>query len=197
MKQRLTNQLLQRGYKYKQILPHIESVQFRKGQQFLFRQTPKVNKQKLVFVTQFCDDANRLKQIIKKHWKLIKNNKTLRSIFPEPPVIAYRNNPSLKQKLVRAKLKPIAETTELEDTQPNHNTQTHTTHSPDTEYSYTIFKSSLQKFRNPIKRCCHACAICPLLETRCFAESTILKHKFPISQPHPKQFFNCKTKNVI
>ena len=144
MKQRLTNQLLQRGYKYKQILPHIESVQFRKGQQFLFRQTPKVNKQKLVFVTQFCDDANRLKQIIKKHWKF-------RSIFPEPPVIAYRNNPSLKQKLVRAKLKPIAETTELEDTQPNHNTQTHSTHSPDTEYSYTIFKSSLQKFRNPIK----------------------------------------------
>ena len=41
-------------------------------------------------------------------------------------------------------LKPIAETTELEDTQPNHNTQTHTTHSPDTEYPYTIFKSSLQ-----------------------------------------------------
>ena len=100
MKQRLTNRLLQRGYKYKQILPHIESVQFRKGGQFLFRQTPKVNKQKLVFVTQFCDDANRLKQIIKKHWKLIKNNKTLRSIFPEPPVIADRNNPSLKQKLV-------------------------------------------------------------------------------------------------
>ena len=82
---------------------------------------------------------------------LNKYNKTLRSIFPEPPVIAYRNNPSLKQKLVQAKLKPIAETTELEDTQPNHNTQIHTTHSPDTEYPYTIFKNSLQKFRNPIK----------------------------------------------
>ena len=48
-----------------------------------------------------------------------------------------------------------------------------------------------------IKHCCHACVICPLLETRCFAESTILKHKFPINLPHPKQFFNYKTKNVI
>ena len=67
----------------------------------------------------------------------------------------------------------------------------------DTEYPYTIFKGSLQNFRNPIKRCCHACALCPLLETRCFVESTVLKHKFPICQPHPKQFFNCQTSNVI
>ena len=80
----------------------------------------------------------------------------------------------------------------LEESKPNSNRDRF-----DTEYPYTIFKSSLQKFRNPIKRCCRACVICPLLETRCFAESTTLKHKFPISQPHPKQFFNCKTKNVI
>ena len=61
MKQKLTNRLLQRGYKYKQILPHIESVQFNKRQQLPFRQIPKAKKQKLVFVTQFCDNANRLK----------------------------------------------------------------------------------------------------------------------------------------
>ena len=44
---------------------------------------------------------------------------------------------------------------------------------------------------------CHAHVICPFFEARCFAECTILKHKFPISLPHPKQFFNCRTKNVI
>ena len=71
--------------------------------------------------------------------------------FLEPPVVAYRNNLSLKQKLARAKLKPIAETTELEDTQPNRNTQEHTIQPTDTEYPYTIFKGNLQNFRNPIK----------------------------------------------
>ena len=41
------------------------------------------------------------------------------------------------------------------------------------------------------------CIICPLLETRCFAESTTLKLRYPINLPHPKQFFNCRIKNVI
>ena len=197
MKQRLTNRLLQGGYKHKQVLPHINSVKFNQRRQFLFRKKPKDNKKKLVFVTQFCDDAQRLKQIIKKHWKLIKKDETLNRIFPEPPVIAFRNNPSLKHKLVRAKLKPIDEPTHLGHTQPNTSEPTHTAQPLSIEYPHDIFKSSLQNFRNPTKRCCHACVICPLFETRCFAESTTLKHKFPISLPHPKQFFNCRTKNVI
>ena len=34
----------------------------------------------------------------------------LNQIFPSPPVIAYKANPSLKKKLVRAKLKPLDQT---------------------------------------------------------------------------------------
>ena len=142
MKQRLTNRLLQRCYKHKQVLPHISSVKFKQRQQILFRQKPKNNKKKLVFVTQFCDDAQRLKHIIKKHWKLIQNDKILSSIFPDPPVIAFRNNPSLKHKLVRAKLKPIDETTQSEDTQSDSSAPKHTTQQPPVEYPHT-FKSSL------------------------------------------------------
>ena len=43
MKQRLTNRLIQRGYKYKQVLPHLDSVKFDHRQQTLFRQKPKRN----------------------------------------------------------------------------------------------------------------------------------------------------------
>ena len=197
MKQRLTNRLLQRGYKHKQVLPHLNAVKFNQRHQILFRNKPKDNKKKLVFVTHFCDDAHRLKQILKKHWKLIKNNKTLNHIFPEPPVIAYRNHPSLKHKLVRAKLKSIDEPTQSGNTQLNPSKSAHTTQPLPAEYPQSIFKSSLQNFRNPIRRCCYACAICPSFETRCFAESTTFKHKFPIDIPNPKQFFNCRTKNVI
>ena len=81
-------------------------------------------KPKLAFTTLWCDDAKRLKQTIKKHWRLIENNKTPREIFPEPPIIAYRNNDSLRKELVRAKLKPIGDTdqmNQIKQTQiPNH-----------------------------------------------------------------------------
>ena len=39
-----------------------------------------------------------------------------------------------------------------------------------------------------------ACLICPLMDTKCFAESTSLKQKYPINLPNPKQSFNCETK---
>ena len=68
---------------------------------------------------------------------LVKNNKLLNSIFPEPPVIAYRNNPS-QNKLVRAKLKPIGESTQSSDSHPDqqlnmirlHNNHSLNTHTP-------------------------------------------------------------------
>ena len=56
------------------------------------------------------DDINRIKRIFKKHWILIKNNTLLNHIFPSPPVIAYKANPSLRKKLVRARLKPLDQT---------------------------------------------------------------------------------------
>ena len=62
MTQRLTNRLLQRGYKHKQVLPHLNAVKFNQRHHILFRNKPKDNNKKLVFVTHFCDDAHRLKQ---------------------------------------------------------------------------------------------------------------------------------------
>ena len=90
------------------------------------------------------------------------------------------------------------ETDDSEATQPDQITPktTQELHVP-IDYPYTIFKSSLQNFKNPIRCCCHACVMCPLIETRCFAESTTLEQKYPIMLQHPKQFFNCKTKIVI
>lgn len=60
MTQKLADRLIQRGYKYKQILPHIKPVKFNQGRQTLFRQKPTANHIKGVSVTQFCDNAHRL-----------------------------------------------------------------------------------------------------------------------------------------
>ena len=192
---KLKNRLTQRGYKQNQILKHIKPITFNQREQILSKEKNKSTKQrKLAFTTTFCDDAKRLKLIIKIHWKLIQNNKILNEIFPQPPLIAYRNSDSLRNKLVRAKLTPINDINPQSQTnqsdKPNHIPL------PD-NYPYNLFKDSLQNFRNPVKRCCKACILCPTLETRGFAESTTLKHKFPINLPHPKQSFNCKSTHTI
>ena len=82
----LTHRLKERGYKHNQILKHIKSIKFNQRTESLSRKKQRENKiQKLVFVTQFCDDTTRLKRILKKHWKLIQHNNTLRNIFPNSP----------------------------------------------------------------------------------------------------------------
>ena len=75
-----------------------------------------------------------------KHWKPIKQNNKLRKIFPNPPIIAYKGNPSLRNKLVRAKLKPIEDIA-----QTNQETQPNFYHERITEnYPYTIFTETLE-----------------------------------------------------
>ena len=191
---KLTHKLKERGYKHNQITRHINSVKFNQREETLTKSKHKNNnQQKLVFTTQFNDDANRLKQIIKKHWKLIHRNKTLKAVFPNAPIIAFRGNPSLRNELIRAKLKPI------EDTQPLTLTQCDLNEPPKIpqDYPHNIFSESSQNFRNPIKKCCKGCIICSRMLTTCFVQSTSLGHRYPITPPNPKQSFNCKTKNVV
>ena len=163
-------------------MPHIDSVKFNQRWNILFRQ-------KLVFVTQFCDDAKRFKQVIKIHRKLIKLTVHLAILSQTPP--AYR-----KHKLVRAKLKSIDET-RLMIQKPHNWIKLHQKQHKNYVYLWTTNIPNLRavyKTLNPIRHCCHACVICPLIETRCFTESTTLKQKYPIMLKYSKQFFNCKTK---
>ena len=74
---KLTHKLKERGYKQNQITRHIKSVKFNQRKETLSKTKNHQNQErKLVFITQFNDDADRLKQIIRKHWKLIQRNET-------------------------------------------------------------------------------------------------------------------------
>ena len=122
---------------------------------------------KLVFITQYTDDIQR---IFNKHWKLIKNNQYLKQIFPSPPIIAYRANPSLKKKLVRAKLKPInngTNTTMLQTSPPHCKPQT------EPNYPFNLFQSTSQNYRNVIWK------NMPILQT---TKHQILCHEHKINQ---------------
>ena len=130
---------------------------------------------------------NSKDQMNAKHWKLIKNNPYLKQILPSPPVIAYRANPSLKKKPVRAKLKPLniepTATTPL--TPPPHQPQM------EPNYPFNIFHSTSQNYRNPIKWHGKSCTYCKL-DTKSFATSTTRSTKIPIDPPPPKHYHNCQ-----
>ena len=113
----LVHRLKHRGYRQNQILKHVQEVKFNQRPESLIKRKQK--EPKLVFTTNYCDDIRRIKCALKKHWKLIEQNETLREIFPQPPVIAFKANPSLRHKLVRAKLKPLDDPPQPIPHQPN------------------------------------------------------------------------------
>ena len=208
MTYKLVHKLKQRGYKHNEIINHIKDIPFSERKETLTRKQKPKQTDKLIFVTQYTDDIHRIKRIFKKHWTLIKNNKYLKQIFPSPPVIACRANPSLKNKVVRAKLKPLQptepnthpnldrgatpESHEEPYIEPNHE-ESHI----EPNYPFNLFETTSQNFRNPIKRCIKTCSICTKLETKSFAYSTTRSTKTPINPPPPNQNFNCQSRNVV
>ena len=45
-----------------------------------------------------------LTNIIKRHWRTMKQDPYLATVFPVPPMVAYKRPPNLKDKLIRAKV---------------------------------------------------------------------------------------------
>ena len=186
---KLIHKLKQRGYKHNQITSHIKDIPFSDRKVALRRKVKTKQPDKLVFATQYSDDINRIKRIFRKHWTLIENNSLLNQIFPSPPVIAYKANPSLKKKLVRAKLKPLDQT-DLNPTLDLNNTQDESQLAIEPDYPFNLFKYTSQNYRKPVKRCNNKCNNCKKMETKFFAYSTIKATKTPITPPPENQHYN-------
>ena len=95
--------LRDRGYPrnlVEKLLPEIKFT--RRGS--VLKGNNKTQKHILPFVTQYRPSVSNLKQALLKKWHLIQNQRLLRQIFKEPPIISYRKGKSLRDLLVRAKL---------------------------------------------------------------------------------------------
>ena len=49
-------------------------------------------------------------KVIREHWHFLQEDTTVGHLFPNPPLMAYRMNTNLRNKLVRAKLPPSSST---------------------------------------------------------------------------------------
>jgi hypothetical protein len=49
-------------------------------------------------------ESHTLKQALTKNWNIINNDRKLKTIFPNEPIIAFKRAKNIQVKLVRAKL---------------------------------------------------------------------------------------------
>ena len=111
--------LLTRGYTEKELSQITTRIQHTNRPSVLENTRSGLDKyDKLVFTTSFnpCIETTQLKRALVQHWDKIEQDATLRKLFPEKPLIAYKRNKNLKDTLVRAKLNTNSEQ-KLEATQ--------------------------------------------------------------------------------
>jgi hypothetical protein len=67
----------------------------------------KVNKNETrpTFRVPFNTNTTHIGQIVKKHWHLIESDPTLKILWPNIPMVAYKRNKNIKEMLVSSKLK--------------------------------------------------------------------------------------------
>jgi hypothetical protein len=101
--QNLRVALIGRGYKDKDILPHINKASSYTQSQLLINTTPKNNTRTLPFVIPYNPDLAPLSHILTQHWHYIENDPVLSRVWLEQPVIAYQRHKNLKEHFVRTK----------------------------------------------------------------------------------------------
>ena len=62
-----------------------------------------------MFVVHYDPRLPSVTGIVKKHWRtMVNTDPHLKEVFPLPPLVAYKRPPNLKEKLIRAKVPPLA-----------------------------------------------------------------------------------------
>ena len=136
-----------------------------------------------------------LKGFSKNIGQLLKTIHCLIKCFHHPE-ITYKANPSLKKKLVRARLKSLDQTN-LNPTPDLNNTQEESQPTIEPNYLFSLFKHTSQNYRNPVNRCNKKCNNCMKLETKSFAYSATKGTKTPTTPSPPNQNHNCTSKNIV
>ena len=197
MTKTLKNKMVNRGYRSKRIQGIIDTVKFEQRNESLYKpkQTPENNTKPLVLGTRYSDCSKSICRILKKHWHLINSDATLKQVFPEPPMVAHKNNPSLANKLVRSKLKCTThEPTMITRSQTRSNSQGRLN-------SYTEQTTNIQTrnlFHNrKISRPCgeRNCLLCARLTDTCFILSKTHKRRHYIRYVGPT--ITCTTERVV
>ncbi|XP_039261676.2 uncharacterized protein LOC120337843 [Styela clava] len=98
--------LTKRNYKENLVEDAIQSAKKLDRKLLLIPKTETKKETLLSFITNYHPTQPNLRKIFSDYQYILDNNDRLKEIFPKPPRLAYRKCPTLRDKLVRAKLKP-------------------------------------------------------------------------------------------
>ena len=94
-----------RGYKSSEINEVVNSMNtITRHDALKYRTKTKRSKTPLVLICQYQKGLQKLTNLIRKHWHFIEKDEEAKSIFPTPPLIAFRRNKNLSQYLTSAKV---------------------------------------------------------------------------------------------
>jgi len=99
----LMSLLKQRGYTHIKLVSAFARAK-QIGREKALKETEKEECSRITFTTTYSPHLSGLSSILTRHWRAMTRNKLMAEIFPEPPMVAFRQPPNLKRVLCRAKL---------------------------------------------------------------------------------------------
>ena len=97
--------LMTRGYKTDTIDNAFGKATQHTQKELLYNDKPNKTGTRPTFRVPFNTNTTHIGQILKKHWHLIESDPTLKILWPDVPMIAYKRNKNIKEMLVSSKLK--------------------------------------------------------------------------------------------
>ena len=98
--------LLDRNYRRKIINDNINKAKAIPRAEALKRVVRNKSNDRPVFVVMFDRRLPSIPNIVKKHWRAMTTNPHMLSIFPKPPLVAFKRPQNLRDKLIRARVPP-------------------------------------------------------------------------------------------
>jgi len=180
-----TNQLIQRGYPPNETTAHVSTVTYDQREAALTQKQKRRNNRP-VFVSRYSPLAKKALNVIRQHWCHLAADNRVGHLFPQSPIMAYRMNRNLKQKLVRAKLPPLSST----NIHPPVNIRIPLDHTPVHEHETS---NTLQWHPDFIHHCAiRSCFLHKILNTTIRIKSSVT---FRTYRTHGR--INCNSKNVV
>ena len=179
MTHKLTNKLIERGYKAKQIKQSLKKFPFCSRNTILNKEKQKQEQPPTVIPVKYNDSCNEIREIVNKHWDKVQEDTQLKNLFPNKPMLAYKKNQSLANNLVRSKIKTPIQM--INETPRSHRT--------DPPPAVTKNFDSLFPKGIPIKKCnkrtcklCHRMRIGKTIYNRkCHLNVLIPKYKYQLT----------------
>ena len=102
----LKEMLLDRDYKPRTIDAAINKAKNITREEALKRVKREKTSDRAVFVVRYDPGLPSITKIVQKHWRTMTLDPYMKTIFPKPPLIAYKRPMNIRDKLIRAKIPP-------------------------------------------------------------------------------------------